>query len=195
MIYPIVAYGDPVLRKKTKEITADYPDLKTFIDDMWETMYSSNGVGLAAPQLGDSIRLFIVDSRQILDNLKDKNKYDWSNDKGVKDVFINAKVIAKEGEEWIYNEGCLSIPKIREDVTRHDEVHIQYYDADFKFHDKKFVGLSGRIIQHEHDHVEGILFIDHLKPLKKRLLKRRLEEISRGKVEVDYKMRFPKMGK
>jgi peptide deformylase len=195
MIYPIVAYGDPVLRKKAKEIDANHPNLKTFIDNMWETMYESSGVGLAAPQVGESIRLFLVDSIQILENLSEKRKDDWADDKGVKDVFINPKIISRKGEEWVYNEGCLSIPKIKEDVTRHDEVHIQYYDADFKFHDKKFVGLSGRIIQHEFDHIEGTLFIDHLKPLKKRLLKRRLEEISQGKVVVDYKMRFPKTGK
>lgn len=195
MIYPIVAYGDPVLRKKTKEISRDYPDLNILIDNMWETMYASSGVGLAAPQIGNSIRLFVVDSKQILDNLEDKENSDWKDEEGVKEVFINAKVIKKEGEEWLYNEGCLSIPKIREDVSRPDEVHIQYYDTDFKFHDKKFEGLSGRIIQHEYDHIEGILFIDYLKPLKKRLLKRRLEEISQGEIKVDYKMRFPKKGK
>jgi len=195
MIYPIVAYGDPVLRKKTKEIAKDYPDIKTLIENMWETMYSSSGVGLAAPQIGNSIRLFVVDSNQILDNLEDKEESDWKDDVGIKEVFINAKVINKKGEEWVYNEGCLSIPKIREDVTRPDEVHVQYYDADFKFHDKVFAGLSGRIIQHEYDHIEGVLFIDHLKPLKKRLLKRKLEEISQGKVKVDYRMRFPKVVK
>ena len=195
MIYPIVAYGDPVLRKKTKEISADFPNLSALIENMWETMYESSGVGLAAPQIGNSIRLFIVDSNQILDNLKDKENSDWKDDKGVKEVFINAKILKKEGEEWLYNEGCLSIPKIREDVSRPDEVHIQYFDADFKQHTKTFDGLSGRIIQHEYDHIEGVLFIDHLKPLKRRLLKRKLEEISQGKVVVDYKMRFPKTGK
>jgi peptide deformylase len=195
MIHPIIAYGDPVLRKKTKEISADYPNLKTLIEDIWETMYSASGVGLAAPQIGHSIRLFIVDSEQILNKLEDEEKNDWGDEVGIKEVFINAKVIAKTGEEWPYNEGCLSIPKIKEDVDRPDEVHIQYYDADFKFHDKKFAGLTGRIIQHEYDHIEGILFVDHLKALRKRLLKRKLEEISQGKVKVSYKMRFPKTGK
>ncbi|HAP01367.1 MAG TPA: peptide deformylase [Bacteroidetes bacterium] len=195
MNLPIVAYGDPLLRKKAEDISIDYPNLKEVIANMYDTMYNASGVGLAAPQIGLSVRLFIIDSAQILNKKNDKAEDDDDNDfegeEGVKQVFINAKVHSRAGEKWIYNEGCLSIPNIREDITRPDEVDIEYLDEDFKHYRKKFSGFTGRIIQHEFDHIEGILFTDHLKPLKKRLLKNRLEKISRGDVKVDYKMKFP----
>ncbi len=184
MILPIVAYGDPVLRKFCADINKDYAVLQNLIDDMFETMENSKGVGLAAPQVNKAIRLFVVDSNRMYDEEQQKE--------GIREVFINAEMIKELGEEWIYEEGCLSIPGIREDVTRHETIRIKYYDRHFKKHEKEFGGLTARVIQHEYDHIEGKLFIDHLKPLKRSLLKGRLEKISKGIVEVDYKMRFPK---
>jgi peptide deformylase len=192
MILSIVAYGTPILRQVSKEIPPDYPDLSTLIADMWETMYSSNGVGLAAPQINRDIRLFLVDSRQIFDNLEEGEKDKYPDGPGIKQVFINAHVTAVDGEEWAYNEGCLSIPKIREDVFRSEEVTLEFEDENFETHTATFNGISARIILHEYDHIEGKLFIDYLKPLKRKLLKSKLDDITKGKINVDYKMSFPR---
>jgi peptide deformylase len=192
MILPIVAYGTPILRQVSKDISPDYPDLSKLIEDMWETMYSSNGVGLAAPQINRDIRLFVVDSRQIFENLEEDEKDKYPDGPGVRQVFINAHIIALNGEEWSYNEGCLSIPKIREDVLRSEEVTIEFEDELFELHTVTFNGISARIILHEYDHIEGKLFIDYLKPLKRKLLKGKLDDITKGKISVDYKMSFPR---
>ena len=192
MILPIVAYGSPVLRKLAKDITPDYPQLDKLIEDMWETMYASNGVGLAAPQVGRDIRLFVIDSAQVFANMdEDEKKEDnYPDDPGVKQVFINAHIVEEHGDDWLYNEGCLSIPRIREDVFRAEEVTVEYLDESFKPHKKTFSGITGRIILHEYDHIEGKLFIDHIPPLRRKLLRRKLDDISKGKVAVDYKMSF-----
>ncbi|HEU5366732.1 MAG TPA: peptide deformylase [Hanamia sp.] len=190
MVLPIVAYGNPVLRKTGMDISPDYPGLQKLIEDMWETMYNSKGVGLAAPQVNKDIRLFVMDSIQILDNLEEDEKDDYPGDDGYKGVFINAKVKETDGEEWPYNEGCLSIPKIREDILRKETVTIHFFDENFGEHTKTFNGITARVILHEYDHIEGKLFIDYLKPLKKSLLKRKLNDISKGKVSVDYRMSF-----
>lgn len=192
MILPIVAYGHPVLREVAQDITADYPGLNKLIEDMWETMYASNGVGLAAPQINRPIRLFVIDSAQIFSNMdeEEKEENEYPDAPGVKQVFINAHIVEEGGEDWPYNEGCLSIPKIREDVYRAEEVTLEYMDENFQKHTKTFDGITGRIILHEYDHIDGKLFIDHLPPLKRKLLKRKLDDISRGKIRVDYKMAF-----
>src|SRR5688572_20953338 len=192
MIHPIVAYGSPVLRKVSKEIAPDYPELNKLIEDMWETMYNSKGVGLAAPQVNRDIRLFIMDSVQIIESLNEDELSDYPNDKGYKGVFINAKISSVNGEEWAYNEGCLSIPKIREDTYRKEKVIIDFLDEEFRPHTKLFNGITARVVLHEYDHIEGKLFIDYLKPLKRKLLKRRLDDISKGNITVDYRMVFPK---
>lgn len=192
MILPIVAYGNPILRKVGKEITPDYPDLNKLIEDMWETMYNSRGVGLAAPQINKDIRLFVMDSVQIIENLEADEKDDYPGDEGYKGVFINAKINSVNGEEWSYNEGCLSIPKIREDILRREKVNITFLDENFETHNRAFSGVTARVILHEYDHVDGKLFIDYLKPLKKSLLKRKLADISKGKISVDYRMSFVK---
>ncbi|WP_127132044.1 peptide deformylase [Pseudoflavitalea rhizosphaerae] len=193
MILPIVAYGAPILRTVAKDITPDYPGLAKLIEDMWETMYASNGVGLAAPQINRDIRLFVVDSAQIFENMDaDDDDRKHSDAPGVKQVFINAHIKSLDGEEWAYNEGCLSIPKIREDVYRAAEVTLEYVDENFVPQTKTFNGITARVILHEYDHIEGKLFIDYLKPLKKRMLKGKLDDISKGKVRVDYKMTFQK---
>lgn len=192
MILPIVAYGAPVLRKVAEDITPEYPGLQKLIADMWETMYSSSGVGIAAPQINKDIRIFVVDSAQIFENLEENEKGEYPDEPGVKKVFINAHIDKLEGEEWSYNEGCLSIPKIREDVMRPQSVTISYVDENFKPHTETFNGVTARIIQHEYDHIEGKLFIDYLKPLKRKMLQGKLNDISKGKVRVDYKMTFAK---
>lgn len=192
MILPIVAYGSPILRMVSREIDKDYPGLDKLIEDMWETMYASNGVGLAAPQVNKDIRLFVVDSSQIFTNQEEEDKGKYPDEPGVKKVFINANIASLNGREWVYNEGCLSIPKIREDVSRNEEVTIEYYDENFEQHTDTFNGLTARIILHEYDHIEGKLFIDYLKPLKRRLMKGKLDDISKGKIKVDYKMTFVK---
>lgn len=192
MILPIVAYGNPVLRKLAKDITAEYPGLDALISDMWETMYNSKGVGLAAPQINRDIRLFIIDSVQILTNLEDDEKDDYPGDTGYKGVFINAQMQTVSGDDWSYNEGCLSIPKIREDILRKEKITITFYDENFEQHTKTFSGITARVILHEYDHTEGKLFIDYLKPLKRNLLKRKLSDISKGKISVDYRMSFVK---
>lgn len=192
MVLPIVAYGNPILRKVSKEITPGYAGLQTLIDDMWETMYNSKGVGLAAPQVNRDIRLFLVDTIQILNNLEDDEKDDYPGDEGFKGVFINAKMNMVDGNEWSYNEGCLSIPKIREDVVRKEKITITFLDENFETHTRTFTGITARVILHEYDHTDGKLFIDYLKPLRKNLLKRKLSDISKGKISVDYRMSFQK---
>ena len=194
MILPIVAYGDPVLRKVGEELTKDYPDLKKLIADMFETMNAALGVGIAAPQIGKAIRLFIVDTKPFSD--RDEEDEEFTPEelellKEFKQVFINAKIVKEEGEEWPFNEGCLSIPKIREDVLRKPQIRIKYVDENFVAHDETYDGLIARVIQHEYDHIEGKLFTDKVSPLRRRLLQGKLSDISKGKVKVTYKMRFP----
>jgi peptide deformylase len=190
MILPIVAYGAPVLRTRGAEIKPDYPGLEKLIEDMWETMYESSGVGLAAPQINKPIRLFVIDSTQIFGNLDEDEQGKYPDEPGLKEVFINAKIISLNGESWPYTEGCLSIPKIREEVMRNEEVELEYDDQQFVHHTKVFNGLTARVILHEYDHIDGKLFIDYLKPLKRKLLKSKLDDISKGKISVDYKMSF-----
>ena len=194
MTLPIIAYGDPVLRKVGKEIDADYPNLKGLIDNMWETMYKASGVGLAAPQIGLPIRLFLVDTTPFADD-EDLSTEEQKSLDGFKKVFINAHIDEEFGDEWTFNEGCLSIPEIREDVKRQDTVTMTYFDENFKIKKETYNGILARVIQHEYDHIEGILFTDKLSPLKKRLLKGRLANISKGKIDVDYRMRFPEIKK
>lgn len=194
MILPIVAYGDPVLRKVAKDIDQDYPNLEELMSNMWDTMYNANGVGLAAPQIGLPIRLFMVDTSPFSDD-GELNEEEQNSLKDFKKVFINAHIVEETGKEWAFNEGCLSIPDIREDVSRLDTITISYLDANFMPHTETYNGLLARVIQHEYDHIEGVLFIDKLSTLKKRLLKSRLTNISKGKVKVDYRMRFPQQKK
>ena len=181
-----------MLRNVCKDIPQDYPGLAALIENMWETMYYSNGVGLAAPQVNRDIRLFVVDSTQIFSNLEEDEKDKYPDAPGIKEVFINAHIVELQGEPWSYNEGCLSIPKIREDVLRHEALTLQYLDEQFQPKTSRFNGISARVILHEYDHIEGKLFIDYLKPLKRKLLKGKLDDISRGKIHVDYKMVFPR---
>lgn len=192
MILPVVAYGHPVLRREADDITADYPELKKLIDDMWATMYHTNGVGLAAPQVNKSIRLFVVDTVQIVESFDEEDKREYPNEQPIKRVFINAHIVSESGDLWAYNEGCLSIPKVREDIKRQQSVTINYLDEHFEEREETFSGITGRVIQHEYDHIDGKLFIDYIAPLKKRLLKKKLDDISNGKVKVDYRMLFPK---
>ena len=192
MILPIVAYGAPILRTVCKDISRDYPDLPKLIEDMWETMYNSKGVGLAAPQVNRDIRLFVIDSSQVFTNLDEDDKGKYPDAPGIKQVFINAHIRELDGEEWAYNEGCLSIPKIREDILRNEQVTLEYLDENFQQYLQTFNGVTARVILHEYDHIEGKLFIDYLKPLKRKLLKGKLDDISKGKISVDYKMVFPK---
>ena len=187
MILPIVAYGAAILRKVSDPIDADYPNLTKVIADMWETMYESNGVGLAAPQVNKNIRLFVMDSAQIFES-KEPEDETYVDAPGFKKVFINAQVVSTGGVEWIYNEGCLSIPKVREDVLRPAEVTLSYMDENFVAHTETFKGISARVILHEYDHIQGKLFIDYLKPLRRKILQGKLNDISKGKVRVDYKM-------
>ena len=192
MILPIVAYGSPVLRKVCEDIAPDYPGLQTLLDDMWDTMYNSNGVGLAAPQINKPIRLFVIDSEQIFKNMDEDELGTYPDEPGHKGVFINAHIKELTGDVWSYNEGCLSIPKIREDIYREETVTIEYMDENFNLQTNTFNGITARVILHEYDHIEGKLFIDYLKPLRRTLLKRKLDDISKGKVDVDYRMVFPK---
>jgi peptide deformylase len=187
MTLPIVAYGAAVLRKVSEPISADYPNLAKLIEDMWETMYDSNGVGLAAPQINRAIRLFVMDSEQIFENAEPEDA-NFPDAPGIKRVFINAEILELSGKEWVYNEGCLSIPKIREDVLRHEKVTLKYMDENFVEKVETFDGMTARIILHEYDHIEGKLFIDYIKPLKKKMLQGKLNDIHKGKVRVDYKM-------
>ena len=187
MTLPIVAYGAAVLRKVSEPIDADYPNLTKLIEDMWETMYDSNGVGLAAPQINRAIRLFVMDSQQIFENAEPDDA-SYPDAPGIKRVFINAEILELSGNEWVYNEGCLSIPKIREDVLRHEKVTLKYMDENFVEHTDTFEGMTARVILHEYDHIEGKLFIDYIKPLKKKMIQGKLNDIHKGKVKVDYKM-------
>ena len=192
MILPVVAYGHPVLRKVCDDITPQHPDLTRLIADMWETMYHSNGVGIAAPQVNKPIRLFVIDTIQVVEGFDDEDKLEYPDEKPYKGVFINATILEESGKEWPYYEGCLSIPHVREDIFRQPDIKVHFFDEHFQEHELEFTGITARVIQHEYDHIEGKLFIDHLPPLKKRLIKKKLEDISAGKVKVDYKMIFPK---
>ena len=183
MIYPIVAYGDPVLKKEAEDIPQDFPNLKELVEDMYTTMYHAHGVGLAAPQIGKAIRLFVIDSEPMMD--------DEDEAKGVKKAFINAEIIEESGDEWGFEEGCLSIPGVRETVYRPERIVINYFDEEWNEHTDTYDGMTARVIQHEYDHIEGILFTDHLNGLKKRLIKNKLTKISKGEVDADYKMKFP----
>lgn len=195
MILPIVAYGTPVLRKVAVDVDKDYPQLQQFIADMFETMYESSGVGIAAPQVGRSVRIFLVDTSPFVNGEREDEEEFTEEERelllNLKKVFINAKMIQEEGEEWLFNEGCLSIPKIREDVSRKPKIRIQYYDENFNFFDETYEGIAARVIQHEYDHIEGKLFTDRINPLRRRLLTGKLNDISKGKVSVTYKMSFP----
>lgn len=188
MILPVVAYGDPVL-KKGVDITKDYPNLDTLLENMFETMYNASGVGLAAPQIGLAIRLFLVDTEPFSE-YEEFSEEERKELKEFKRVFINAKIIQEDGEEWAFNEGCLSIPDVREDVYRQPKITIEYLDENFEKHTEVFDGIIARVIQHEYDHIEGILFTDKLSSFKKRLLKGKLNNISKGNISVDYRMRF-----
>ena len=191
MILPIVAYGDPVLKKKATEITSDFADLKSLIANMYETMYGAYGVGLAAPQIGLSIRLFLVDTSPFAED-EAYSELEKKALKSFKKAFINPEILEETGEEWAFNEGCLSIPNIREDVLRKPHIKIRYQDENFDTHIEEFDGLIARVIQHEYDHIEGVLFTDKVSPFKKKLLKGKLNNILTGKVSVDYSMNFYK---
>lgn len=182
MILPIYAYGQPVLKRVAKPVAKDHKGLEELIANMWETMYNAEGVGLAAPQIGQSLRIFIVDTKQTYGEEDKEN--------GIKSVFINAEVIVEQGEFWPYEEGCLSIPHIRGDVERQKIFKIKYFDENFAEHIETFEGINARVVQHEYDHIDGILFLEKLKPLKKRMIKRKLDIIKKGKVDSDYAMRF-----
>ena len=183
MKLPIIAYGDPVLKKVCVDIDETYPDLQQLINNMWDTMYNASGVGLAAPQIGLAIRLFIVDTKAD------------EEEEVFKKVFINAQILEETGEAWAFNEGCLSIPEVREDVMRKPNILIRYYDEHWKLHEEKITGFAARVIQHEYDHIEGKLFTDKLSLLRKQMLKGKLDNISKGNVHTDYKMRFPRQNK
>lgn len=185
MILPIIAYGDPVLRKVAAEIDKDYLNLKKLMDDMFDTMNNAKGVGLAAPQVGKSIRLFIVDGSPFAEDEENSELKDF------KKIFINAKILDETGEAWSYSEGCLSIPSIREEVSRQPKIKIKYADENFIMHEEVFTGISARIIQHEYDHIEGKLFIDKISALRRTLLKGKLSDITKGSVDVKYRMKFP----
>lgn len=184
MVYPVVLFGSPVLRKVAKNIDKDFPNLDKLIEDMWETMEASDGVGLAAPQIGKSIRLFVIDASPMAE--------DEPSLKDFRRVFINANIIEETGEEWGFVEGCLSVPEIREEVYRPSTVTIEYYDENFEFHKETLEGIGARIVQHEYDHLEGTMFVDKVSPLKKKLLKGRLTNISKGKVRANYKTKIVK---
>ena len=194
MILPIVAYGDPVLRRVGKEISKDYPELDELIVNMRETMKNAQGVGLAAPQIGKDIRLFLIDASPFSEN-EELEEEERTFLKNFNKVFINAQIIEEEGDEWAFNEGCLSIPNINEDVFRNEIINIEYLDENFEKKKESLSGLAARIFQHEYDHIEGILFTDKLSTLKKRLLKKKLDNISKGIVDVDYRMKFPNQKK
>jgi len=191
MILPIYAYGQKVLKQMGEEIDKDYPDLEQLIENMWETMYNANGVGLAAPQIGKAIRLFIIDTVQIMDD--EEGEHADSKEEGLKKVFINAEKIEEGGEPWEYEEGCLSIPEVRGDVQRPAQLKLKYFDENFEEHTEVFMGINARVIQHEYDHIDGILFTELLKPLRRRLVRRKLDTIRKGNFQPDYKMKFPRV--
>ncbi len=192
MILPIVAYGDPVLRKVASEISKDYPNLKELIANMKQTMYNANGVGLAAPQIGKSIRIFVIDASPFAED-SELSTQEKEQLKNFNKVFINPIILEEEGEEWAFSEGCLSIPDIREDIYRQESVRFEYFDENFNKHSDTLNGLAARVFQHEYDHLEGILFTDNISSLKKRILKKKLEKISQGKINANYRMRFPNL--
>ena len=194
MILPIVAYGNPVLKKKAKDITKDYPKLDELIENMWETMYGAHGVGLAAPQVGLPIRLFVIDPSPFADD-EELTEEERKQLTGLKKLFINPVITEETGDEWAFSEGCLSIPDVREDVFRQPDITIEYVDENFNAHTVTYTGIAARVIQHEYDHIEGMLFTDKLSSLKKRLIKGKLNNISKGKVDVDYRMKFPNLKK
>ena len=191
MILPIIAFGNPVLKKKAKRISNDFKDLHNFIENMWDTMYNANGVGLAAPQIGSSVSIFIVDTSAFADS-ENMNVDEYNMIKSFKKVFINPELISESVEKWDFNEGCLSIPDVRADVNRSDTILIKYFDEEFNEHQDSFSGIIARVIQHEYDHIQGILFTDNLSSLKRKLFKSKLLNISKGKIETDYKMKFSK---
>ena len=192
MILPISAYGDPVLKKKAKDIDNGFKDLNKLVENMWDTMYNANGVGLAAPQIGLPLRAFIVDTSPFAD-AENMSNDEFEIVKSFKKVFINPFLIKETGDKWDFNEGCLSIPDVREDITRSDTILIKYLDKNFNQHLDSFNGIIARVIQHEYDHIEGILFTDKLSSLKRTLLKGKLLNISKGKIETEYKMKFSKL--
>ena len=194
MILPIVAYGTPVLKKKALDIPEDYEGLDTLIENLWETMYAASGVGLAAPQVGLGLRLFVIDASPFAED-DELSLDEQAQLKGFKKAFINAVIEEESGEEWAFNEGCLSIPDVREEVKRQEKLTISYQNEAGEQLTESYTGLAARVIQHEYDHIEGILFTDKLSPLKKRLIKGKLTNISKGKVQVDYKMKFPLQSK
>jgi peptide deformylase len=191
MILPIVAYGSSVLRKVADPIDPDFPDLGLLIADMWETLYNSNGVGIAAPQVNRSLRLFLVDTTQYF-NQWEPGDEEYSDAPGYKEVFINPEILSSGGRDCSHNEGCLSIPRIREDVVRKEQVTLRYFDEQFNECTRTFEGITARVALHEFDHIEGKLFIDYMKPLRRTMIKRKLDDISKGRVRVDYRMLFPK---
>lgn len=192
MLLPVYAFGHPVLRKLAEDIDQNYPDLEQLIANMWETMYHSHGVGIAAPQIGKAIRLFVVDTVQLVEQFDEEDRANYPKEQGIRQVFINAHKLDESGEPWAYNEGCLSIPKIRENINRPEKVRLRWMDENFQEHEREFDEVSARVILHEYDHIEGKLFIDYLSPLKRRLLKKKLDDISAGRISVDYRMNFPK---
>lgn len=188
MILPIVAYGDPVLKKVGEELEVGDPNLPKLVEDMFETMYGAHGVGLAAPQVGKSLRLFVVDASPFAE----EGEEDYEELKNFKKVFVNPVILEESGEEWAFNEGCLSIPDIHEDVFRHENLRIRYMDENWVEHEEELSGLAARVVQHEYDHIEGVLFVEHLTPLRRRMIKGKLTNITKGKIRVDYRMKFPK---
>jgi peptide deformylase len=196
MVLPIVVYGDPVLRKLAEPISKEHEDLQNFIKNMFETMYAAKGVGLAAPQVGKAIRLFIVDTSPFTEDSEDDDDEFTPDERkqlsAFKKVFINAKILEESGKEWKFSEGCLSIPKIREDVMRLPEIEIEYYDENFTKHKEKYDGLIARVIQHEYDHIEGKLFTDRISPFKRKMIAGKLTDISKGKIYADYKTKVYK---
>jgi len=194
MILPVVAYGDPVLRKVGKEIDKDYPELSTLIANMWQTMENANGVGLAAPQIGKDIRLFVIDATPFADD-EESTPEEIEMLSSFRKVFINPKIVSEEGDEWAFEEGCLSIPEVKEEVWRSEVIHVTYQDENFNKHEATYTGLAARVFQHEYDHIEGVLFTDKLSSLKKRLIKKKLEGITKGKIGADYRMRYFKSKK
>ncbi|MDG1160275.1 MAG: peptide deformylase [Flavobacteriales bacterium] len=187
MILPIVAYGDPVLKKKADEIDENYPKLKELISNMFDTMYGASGVGLAAPQIGESIRLFIVDATPFAEGEDGDPSCE-----GFKRVFINPIIFEESGEEWPFEEGCLSIPNIREEVSRKETLKIEYYDENWDLYEEELDGFCARVVQHEYDHIEGILFTDKIGPLRRKMIESKLQDIARGNTNANYRMRFPK---
>ncbi|NVK27135.1 MAG: peptide deformylase [Flavobacteriia bacterium] len=188
MILPIVAYGDPVLKKRGENLEKGDPNLPKLVEDMFETMYAAHGVGLAAPQVGKSLRMFVVDASPFAE----EGEEDYEALKDFKKVFVNPEIIEEDGDEWAFSEGCLSIPEIHEDVYRHESLRIKYFDENWDEHEEELNGLAARVVQHEYDHIEGVLFVEHLSPLRRRMLKGKLQNITKGKINVDYRMKFPK---